>query len=80
MGFATAAAPSPTPETPRSAEPLHDLTMPWESAAEERLRRIPIPAVRAMVIRKVEAHARLQGLTVVDVAAYEAAKGGPPLL
>jgi hypothetical protein len=79
MGLAAAAAPSPTPETPRSAEPLHDLTMLWESAAEERLRRIPIPAVRAMVIRKVEAHARSQGLTVVDVAAYEAAKGEPPL-
>lgn len=32
-----------------------------------------------MVIRKVEAHARAQGLTVVDVAAYEAAKGEPPI-
>jgi len=79
MGLAAAAVPSPTPETPRPAEPLHDLTMPWESAAEERLSRIPIPAVRAMVIRKVEAHARGRGLTVVDLAAYEAAKGGPPL-
>lgn len=79
MGLAAATAPSPTPGTPRSAEPLHDLTMLWEAAPEERLRRIPIPAVRAMVIRKVEAHARAQGLTVVDVAAYEAAKGEPPL-
>ncbi|HBL17055.1 MAG TPA: hypothetical protein DD417_10000, partial [Elusimicrobia bacterium] len=60
----------------RSAEPLHGLTMLWEAAAEERLRRIPIPAVRAMVIRKVEAHARAQGLTVVDLAAYEAALAG----
>jgi hypothetical protein len=77
MGFAAAAA--PPPETPRSAEPVHGLTMRWESAAEERLRRIPIPAVRAMVIRKVEARARAQGVTVVDVAAYESAKGEPPL-
>lgn len=78
MGLAAAAATSPAPETPGSAEPLPNRTMPWESAAEERLRRIPIPAVRAMVTRKVEAHARAQGLTVVDIAAYEAAKGGPP--
>jgi len=76
MGLAASAAPSPTPETPRSAEPLHDLTMLWEAAAEERLRRIPIPAVRAVVIRKVEAHARAQGLTVVDLALYEASLAG----
>ena len=79
MGLAAAAAPSPAPETPRSAEPLHGLPMLWELAAEERLRRIPIPAGRGMVIRKVEAHARARGLAVVDVAAYGAAKGGPPL-
>ena len=76
MGFAAAAAPSPALETPRAAEPLHDLTMPWESAAEERLRRIPIPAVRARVIRKVEAHACAQGLTVVDLALYEVSLAG----
>ena len=45
--------------------------MPWAPAAEERLRRIPIPAVRRMVIQRVEAHARQQGLAVVDVDAYE---------
>lgn len=63
---------------PRSAEPLPGVTMLWESAAEERLRRIPIPAVRSMVLRRVEDHARAQGLTVVDLAAYEAAKGESP--
>jgi len=46
-------------------------TMPWGPAAEERLRRIPIPAVRRMVIQRVEAHARQQGLTVVGLDAYE---------
>lgn len=74
----TSAAPSPLPDAPRSPEPLHGLSMLWESAAEERLRRIPIAAVRATVMRKVEAYARTQGLTVVDLPAYEAAKGEPP--
>ncbi len=60
----------------RSAEPLHGLTMLWEAAAEERLRRIPIPAVRAMVIQRVEAHAGAQGLSVVDLPAYEAVQAG----
>ena len=78
MSLVTAAEARP-PDTTRSAEPLRDLTMLWEPAAQERLRRIPIPAVRAMVIRKVEARARAEGLSVVDVAAYEAAKGEPPL-
>ena len=77
--IAAGAAPSAAPQAERSAEPLHGVTMLWEAAAEERLRRIPIPAVRSMVIRKVEAHARAQGLTVVDLAAYEAGKGEPPL-
>ena len=45
--------------------------MPWAPAAEERLRRIPIPAIRRMVVERVEAHARQQGLTVVDLDAYE---------
>jgi len=54
--------------------------MLWEAAAEERLRRIPIPAVRAMVIRKVEAHVGTQGLSVVDLPAYESVQaGGFPL-
>ncbi|MBI4590324.1 MAG: PCP reductase family protein [Candidatus Rokubacteria bacterium] len=67
-------------QTERSAEPLHGVTMLWEAAAEERLRRIPIPAIRSMVIGKVEAHAQAQGLTVVDLVAYEAASPGfsPP--
>ena len=46
-------------------------TMPWAPAAEERLCRIPIPAIRRMVIQRVEMHARQQGLAVVDVDAYE---------
>ncbi len=59
----------------RSDEPLEGVSMLWTAEAEERLRRIPIPAVRTMVIRRVEAHARSQGLTVVDLTAYEAARG-----
>jgi hypothetical protein len=66
------------PEGMRLSEQLEGMTMLWEAAAEERLRRIPIPAVRAMVIRKVEAHASSRGLTVVDLAAYEAARGEFP--
>lgn len=80
MGLAAATAETaagPAPE--RSADPLPGVTMLWEAVAEERLRRIPIPAVRALVIRKVESHARGHGLTVVDLAAYEAARGEPPL-
>ena len=46
-------------------------TMPWTSAAEERLRRIPIPAIRRMVVGRVEAYARQRELTVVDLDAYE---------
>jgi hypothetical protein len=76
--LAGAAGLADAPDAPRSADPLRGVTMLWESAAEERLRRIPIPAVRAMVIGKVEAHARARGLTVVDLQAYEAAKGEPP--
>jgi hypothetical protein len=74
--IAAGAAPPAAHQEERSAEPLHGLTMLWEAAAEERLRRIPIPAVRATVIRKVEAHARAQGLTVVDLALYEASQAG----
>ena len=44
--------------------------MLWSAEAEERLRRIPIPAVRRMIIQRVEAYAREQGLTVVDLDAY----------
>ena len=55
----------------RSDEPLRDLTLLWTAEAEERLRRIPIPAIRRVVIRRVEAYAREQGLRVVDLALYE---------
>ena len=66
----------PASEGERSAGPLAGVSMLWEPAAEERLRRIPILAVRAMVMRKVEAHARAQGLSLVDLATYEAAMTG----
>jgi hypothetical protein len=72
---------SPDPREPdgaRAAGPLPGVTMLWDAAAEERLRRIPIPAVRAMVIRRVEEAARAQGLTVVDEAAWEAAAPARP--
>ncbi len=63
---------------PRADEPLQGVTMLWAAAAEERLRRVPIPAVRGMVIKRVEAHARGRGLTVVDLEAYEASfRDGP---
>ena len=77
MGLAAGQPDRPTqPEATRSAEPLQGVTMLWAAAAEERLRRIPVPPVRTMVIERVEAHARAQGLAVVDVAAYDAALRG----
>ncbi len=45
--------------------------MRWSAEAEERLRRIPIAAVRRMVVARVEARCREQGLAVVDLATYE---------
>lgn len=74
MGVAAAWRPgeSSTGAT-RTAEPLRGMRMLWEAAAEERLRRIPIPAVRARVIQQVEAHAGARGLSVVDLEAYETA-------
>lgn len=58
----------------RSDEPLQGVTMLWTAEAEERLRRIPIPAIRRMVLERVEAHAREQGLQVVDLVLYEAGR------
>ncbi|MBI2160878.1 MAG: PCP reductase family protein [Candidatus Rokubacteria bacterium] len=49
--------------------------MLWTAEAEERLRRIPIPAVRRMVIRRVEAAARTRGLEIVDRALYDETRG-----
>jgi hypothetical protein len=79
MGFAAGrhGGDAQPPET-RSSEPLQGVTMLWDASAEERLRRIPLAAVRATVIQRVEAHARSQGLTVVDLAAYESARGAFP--
>ena len=55
----------------RSDEPLGTMSMLWTAEAEERLRRIPIPAIRRMVIERAEAYARGHGLKVVDLGAYE---------
>ncbi len=77
MGLAVArGSGEPALKATRAAERLHGMTMLWEAAAEERLRRIPIPAIRTLVIRKVEAQARAQGLTVVDLEAYAVAALG----
>jgi hypothetical protein len=59
----------------RSQEPLKNLSMLWTAEAEERLRRIPVPAVRRMIIERVEAHARAQGLEIVDLTAYGSGVG-----
>lgn len=58
----------------RAHEPLQGVTMLWTAEAEERLRRIPIPAIRRMVIHRVEAYARERGFQVVDLALYEAGR------
>ena len=63
-------------EGPRADAPLQGVTMLWTAEAEERLRRIPIPPIRAMVITRVEAYAREHGLTVVDLHAYESGRSG----
>lgn len=74
MGVAAAWRPGePSAGETRTAEPLHGMRMLWEAAAEERIRRIPIPAVRSRVIQRVEAHAGARGLSVVDLEAYETA-------
>lgn len=61
-------------EGTRSDEPLGGVSMLWTHEAEERLRRIPIPAIRRMVMERVEAYARGQGSEVVDLALYEAGR------
>ena len=63
-------------EGPRADAPLQGVTMLWTGEAEERLRRIPIPPIRAMMITRVEAYARERGLTVVDLHAYESGRSG----
>lgn len=59
-------------EAPKAEGPLQGNTMPWTVEAEERLRRIPIPFVRRMLIQRVEEYAKDLGLDVVDLEAYEA--------
>ncbi len=63
----------PTPEeAPRVEGPLEGMTLLWTAEAEERLRRIPLPWVRRMVIKRVETWAKEQGLPIVDVETYQA--------
>ncbi|MFQ5519788.1 MAG: PCP reductase family protein [Candidatus Methylomirabilia bacterium] len=64
-------------EAIRADGPLEGISMLWTAEAEERLRRIPIPAIREMVIRRVEAYARERGLQVVDRPLYEAGRLAP---
>lgn len=59
-------------EAGRVAGSLEGMTMLWTAQAEERLRRIPLPPVRQMIIQRVEKQARQRGLTVIDLEAYEA--------
>ncbi len=64
-----------TEEALRAEGPLQGNTMPWTVEAGERLKRIPIPFVRRMLIQRVEAYAKDLGLEVVDLEAYEAGRG-----
>lgn len=70
---------APAAESAESAgarldEPLQGVTMLWTAEAEERLRRIPIPAIRRMIIERVERYARKQELEMVDLTLYEAGR------
>jgi hypothetical protein len=58
----------------RSDDLLEGISMLWTAEALERLRRIPIPAVRRSVAARVEAHARVLRLRVVDLETYEACR------
>lgn len=59
-------------EVPRVEGPLEGMTLLWTAEAEERLRRIPLPWIRRMVIKRVEAWAKERGLPIVDVETYQA--------
>ncbi|MBI3990324.1 MAG: PCP reductase family protein [candidate division NC10 bacterium] len=59
-------------ESQRAEGLLDGAALPWTAEAKERLRRIPIPFVRAKVIQKVEEYAQKRGLAVVDLPTYEA--------
>jgi hypothetical protein len=63
-------------EADQAADPLEGVTLPWTEEAGERLRRIPIPFVRRMVIDQVEAYAKDRKLAVVDLEIYEAGRPG----
>lgn len=71
------APPAPVEGAPRGEGPIAGVTMLWTAEAEERLRRVPLPAVRAMLVRRMETWARARGLQVVDGAAWEAARREP---
>jgi hypothetical protein len=64
-----------TGEAGRAEGPLEEVTMLWTAEAEERLRRIPMPSVRRMIIRRVEEYVKALGLEVVGLEAYEAGRG-----
>ena len=55
--------------------PLEEVTMVWTVEVEERLRRIPIPFVRRLLIQRVEEYAKGLGLYIVDLETYEAGRG-----
>ena len=70
------AAPGAVEGHARAHGPLTGVTLLWTAGAEERVRRIPLPPVREMVVRRAEAWARAHGLEVVDEAGYEASRAG----
>ncbi|MFQ5882571.1 MAG: PCP reductase family protein [Candidatus Methylomirabilales bacterium] len=63
-------------EAPRAEGPLQGITMLWTAEAEERIRRIPIPFIRRVIIERVEAAAKVKGLQVVDLETYQAGLAG----
>jgi hypothetical protein len=74
LGFFRAAPAAPAEsEGARSSDPIEGVSLSWAAAAEERLRRIPIPPIRRMIIQRVEAYARERGLEVVDLPLYDEA-------
>src|SRR5574341_979647 len=63
---------------PAADAPLEGAALPWTAEAAARARRIPIPPIRRMVVERVEAQARADGLTAVDLAFYARAAGSAP--
>jgi hypothetical protein len=61
-----------------TGEALPGAALAWAPEAAARARRIPIPAIRRIVVARVEAQARAEGLTAVDLPLYERAAGPAP--